>query len=175
MQRFIRSNLLELKQQGVRVMVIGDRETLEQPTRALIEYAERETSTNSKLTLVIAFNYGGRNEIVRAVKRIVEEVKNDPTFTDVIDEACFANHLDSGVHTIPDVDLLIRTGGEKRISNFLLWQCAYAELVFVDEYWPDFNEKSFADAIRIYSSRNRRFGAIPDHDASTHAPIRATG
>lgn len=153
---FIRRDLAELHRSGVQVRVIGERSTLQPDIRKLLEEAETLTAANTAMTLVIAFNYGGRDEIVRAAKRLAAEVVSGALAADAIDHDAFAARLDTA--GIPDPDLVIRTSGELRLSNFLLWQAAYSELVFLPCYWPDFNRKQFADAVQLFGSRDRRFG-----------------
>tara|TARA_R110000824_G_scaffold155226_6_gene327720 strand:- start:6768 stop:7529 length:762 start_codon:yes stop_codon:yes gene_type:complete len=155
---FIRKDLAELHQNGVQVRIIGDREHLDADIVALIEEAEVLTRANDKLKLIIAFNYGGQNEITSAVRRIAREVKEGRLDPEVISQATVADHLDTA--GIPDPDLIIRTSGEKRLSNFLLWQSAYAELVFSDVFWPDFSPECLKDAISEFNRRDRRFGAV---------------
>ncbi len=155
---FIRRDLVELHHNGVQVRIIGDREHLEDDIVALIEEAEQLTRNNTKLKLIIAFNYGGQNEITSAVRRIAREVKEGRLDPEAITQATVADHLDTA--GIPDPDLIIRTSGEKRLSNFLLWQSAYAELLFSDVYWPDFSPDHLKQAIAEFNLRDRRFGAV---------------
>lgn len=155
---FIRRDLAELHQNGVQVRIIGDREHLEPDIVALIVEAETLTRDNSQLKLIIAFNYGGQNEITSAVRRIAEDVKAGRLDPEAITQETVANHLDTA--GVPDPDLIIRTSGEKRLSNFLLWQSAYAELVFSDVFWPDFSPDCLKDAIAEFRRRDRRFGAV---------------
>jgi undecaprenyl diphosphate synthase len=155
---FIRSDLAELKAREVRICVIGDRANLPDDIRLLIETAERETADNSGLRLVVAFNYGARDEIVRAARRMVAKVAAGECSIEDIDQARFGDALDTA--GIPDPDLIIRTSGEKRVSNFLLWQGAYAEFIFLDDYWPDFGDEHFAAALREFASRERRYGGV---------------
>ena len=116
-----------------------------------------KTKNNTGLTLNIAFNYGGRAEILRATKHIAEEVHEGKLDLEKIDEKCIENHLYTKGQ--PDPDILIRTSGEIRISNFLLWQLAYTEFIFIDKYWPDFNENDIEESIHIFQKRHRKFGA----------------
>jgi undecaprenyl diphosphate synthase len=153
---FIRRDLAELHQSGVRVRIIGDRAGLQPDISGLLEEAETLTARNTSLTLVIAFNYGGRDEIVRTARRLAEAVARGEIAADAITADSFAGALDT--HGIPDPELVIRTSGELRISNFLLWQLAYAELVFVDRLWPDFTGEDLESAIEDYARRRRRFG-----------------
>ncbi len=158
LRQFIIDDLPRLKREGVRVKVIGDRQTLDSELRMLVQRAERETSANSAFNLQIAFNYGGRDELVRTVRKLAAAVAAGSIGADQIDEATFALHLDTG--GAPDPDLVIRTSGEKRISNFLLWQAAYAEWVFLDVLWPDFTAAHFGAAVGEYRQRERRFGGV---------------
>jgi undecaprenyl diphosphate synthase len=158
LRRFIRNDLAELHQSGVKVRVIGERSDLEPEIRRLLEEAEELTRGNDRLTLVVAFNYGARQEIARAASRLAGEVaagRLDPT--DVTAEL-IGQHLDAP--DLPDPDLIIRTSGEQRLSNFLLWQAAYSELVFVPLYWPDFDRAALEEAIAEYRRRERRFGGL---------------
>lgn len=141
---------------NIRVRVLGDVEGLDKGLRESIYKIVEKSKNNTGLTLNIAFNYGGRAEIVRAVKNISEKVKNDEISVEEIDEKLVTNHL----YTVgePEPDLLIRPGGELRISNFLLWQLAYTEFLFIDKYWPDFIEEDLLDAIKTFEKRNRKFG-----------------
>jgi undecaprenyl diphosphate synthase len=154
---YLRSEIAELHREGVRLRIIGQRSRLSDDIRALIDNGERLTEGNHTLTLTIALSYGGRDEIAYAAKRIAEAVRAGTLDPDEVDEETFARHLFTS--DMPDPDLLIRTSGEKRISNFLLWQCAYAELVFIDKHWPDFSRDDLESAIREYHGRERRFGA----------------
>jgi len=154
---YLRKEVSTLQESGVRLRVIGDRERLDPEIVSLIEQAEAETADNRRLTLVIALSYGARAEIARATRRIAEEVEAGRLKPAAIDEQVVERHLLTC--GIPDPDLIIRTSGEKRLSNFLLWQGAYAELVFVDRFWPDFTKDDLADAVREYQCRERRYGA----------------
>jgi undecaprenyl diphosphate synthase len=155
---FIRRDLAELHQSGVRVRVIGDRHGLEPDIASLLEEAESLTAANRALNLVIAFNYGGRDEIVRGVRRVVEAVARGELQADALTTGAFADYLDTS--GIPDPDLVIRTSGEQRLSNFLPWQTAYSELVFLPCYWPEFSREDFAEALRQFAARERRFGGV---------------
>jgi undecaprenyl diphosphate synthase len=154
---YLRSEIAELHKEGVRLRVIGERERLEPDIVAMIDDAERRTAENRRLTLTIALSYGGRTEIAAAARSLAADVASGRLKPEEIDEAAFAARLFTA--DMPDPDLLIRTSGEKRISNFLLWQLAYAEFVFVDTLWPDFSENDFETAIREYQGRERRYGA----------------
>ncbi|MGF7005214.1 undecaprenyl diphosphate synthase [Aminobacter sp. BE322] len=159
---FIRRDLAELHNAGVRVRVIGDRQTLQSDIRSLLEEAETLTAGNSALNLVIAFNYGGRDEIARAARQLAEAVQRGELSSDEITPELFAERLDTA--GIPDPDLVIRTSGEVRLSNFLPWQSAYSELVFLPCYWPDFTREHLAEAVREFTGRERRFGGLAARD-----------
>jgi len=158
MKRFIRLDLAELHQAGVKICVIGERDNVDQELMTLIDEACELTRENKKLTLVIAFNYGARAEIAKAARNLAENVaagklKPSDVTADTLNDA-----LDT--YGIPDPDLLIRTSGEMRLSNFLLWQAAYTELVFLDAYWPDFGRELLEEALARYRARERRFGGL---------------
>jgi undecaprenyl diphosphate synthase len=153
---FIRRDLAELHKNGVRVLIIGERDGLQPDIRKLLEEAEALTAANTALNLVIAFNYGARDEIVRAARKIAEGAAKGLIDPATFDADQFGRYLDTA--DMPDPDLVIRTSGELRLSNFLLWQAAYSELVFLPCYWPDFNRDHFAAAIRSFGARDRRFG-----------------
>ena len=164
LKTFIRRDLAELRRSNVRVRIIGERKGLPSDILPLLAEAESQTAANTGQTLIIAFNYGSRAEITNAARhlaRLAVEGKLDP---DNIDPETLENALDT--HGIPDPDLVIRTSGEQRLSNFLLWQCAYSELVFVQKYWPDFREADLAAAVEQYARRKRRFGAVEEDLAS---------
>jgi len=157
-KRFIRCDLAELHQNNVRVIVIGERSNIDPEVAALIDEAVELTRENTRLNLVIAFNYGARSEITRAAQRLAEEVAAGRLEASDITPERFGLALDTG--GIPDPDVLIRTSGERRLSNFLLWQCAYTEFVFLDAYWPDFGRELLVEAISQYNARVRRFGGL---------------
>ena len=143
------------QENGIRVRLLGDRSGLPESIQKDIDSVEQETNDFDTLTLNLAINYGGRNEIVRSVKKIIESnIKSED-----ISEKLISDNFD--IKELPDVDLLIRTGGEKRLSNFLLWHAAYAEFLFTDTLWPDYKENEFYENIREFQSRSRRFGAVP--------------
>jgi undecaprenyl diphosphate synthase len=158
LRRFIRTDVAELHRANVRVMMIGDRVGLETTLRNMVEEAEALTRENEGMKLVIAFNYGSRQEITRAVGAIARKVAEGRIAPDDITPAVIGNHLDTG--GLPEPDLLIRTGGEQRLSNYLLWQCAYTEFVFMPEYWPEFGAELLNRAIMTYRMRDRRFGSV---------------
>jgi undecaprenyl diphosphate synthase len=158
MRRFIRQDVSDLHKSGVKIVVIGEREGIDTPTLTLLEDAEKLTRENSGLCLQVAFNYGSRQEILRVAKLIAERVaSHDLTAADLTVD-WISNHLDTS--GCPDPDLLIRTGGDKRISNYLLWQCAYTEFVFVPEHWPDFSHDVMLRCISEFHNRERRFGGL---------------
>ncbi len=159
LRHYLRSEIAELHREGVRVRVIGEHSRFGPEIRAELEAAERLTVGNSRLTLVIALSYGARAEILNAARQIAAAVQAGRLTPDSLDEAGFARFLSTD--GIPDPDLVIRTSGECRLSNFLLWQSAYAELVFLDVLWPDFDGAHFADALSLFHRRERRFGARP--------------
>jgi undecaprenyl diphosphate synthase len=158
LRRFIRNDLAELHQNNVRVRVIGERADLDMEILRLLEEAEELTKANDGLTLVVAFNYGARQEIARAARRVAAAVAAGEIAVNDVSPELFASHLDAP--DLPDPDVIIRTSGEQRLSNFLLWQAAYSELVFVPTYWPDFDRAAFEGAIAEYRRRERRFGGL---------------
>jgi undecaprenyl diphosphate synthase len=161
---FIRRDLAELHQNGVKVLVIGDRENLASDIKSLLEEAESLTKANTNMNLVIAFNYGARDEIARAARKLAQAAKEGNTAPEAITPESFEAFLDTAA--MPDPDVVIRTSGEQRLSNFLLWQTAYSELVFMPCYWPDFDRRKLAEAIEIYSGRDRRFGGVAPQDVA---------
>jgi undecaprenyl diphosphate synthase len=164
LKHFIRRDLADLHKEGVRVRVIGARDNLSADIRSLLEEAESLTRDNERQTLVIAFNYGARDEVARAVRRVAAKFAAG----EVPLEALTADYIDSHLDTagIPDPDLIIRTSGELRLSNFLLWQAAYSEFVFLPCLWPDFDRKAFEEAIAQYAGRERRYGGLSCEIAS---------
>jgi undecaprenyl diphosphate synthase len=158
LKRFVRHDLAELHAHNIRVRIIGEREGLASDIRLLLDEAEQLTRSNTGLTLVIAFNYGGRQEIVRAMRALALQVKAGTLDPADIDMDTVGTVLDT--HDIPDPDLVIRTSGEQRVSNFLTWQTAYSEFVFLPCFWPDFDEATFKTAIDEYCRRDRRFGGL---------------
>ena len=158
LRRFIRRDLADLHRRGVRVRVIGERENLDPDIRRLLDEAEELTKDNSRLVLVVAFNYGARQEIARAARRMAAQVAAGDLALNAVTADKLAGYLDAP--DVPDPDLIIRTSGEQRLSNFLLWQAAYSELVFVPAYWPEFDRTALEDAIIEYRRRERRFGGL---------------
>ncbi len=156
---YLKNELAELKDNGVRLRVIGDRSRFDPDIQRDLAAAEAETSANSRLNLTVALSYGARDEIVGAARKLAEAVRDGRLDPVLIDEVRFSSAL--ATTGIPDPDLVIRTSGEQRLSNFLLWQAAYAELVFLDVLWPDFAAEHFEAALTEYARRERRFGARP--------------
>ncbi len=154
---YLHSQIAEMVKEGIRLRVIGDRTRLSSDLKDLIAEAEAVTTDNRRLNLTMAISYGGRQEIVAAARRLVQRALDGGLAPADIDERCFEAELDTA--DLPDPDLILRTSGEQRISNFLIWQSAYSELVFVDKLWPDFGEADLAAAIQEYQSRDRRYGA----------------
>ncbi len=158
LRRFIRHDLAELHGNNVRIRIIGEREGLDPDIGRLIAEAEELTRANDGVTLVVAFNYGARQEIARAARRIATEVAEGRLAAADVSVEKLAGFLDTT--DLPDPDLIVRTSGEQRLSNFLLWQSAYSELVFVPTYWPDFDRAALESAISEYHRRERRFGGL---------------
>ena len=158
MRRFIQRDLAELHQSNVRVRVIGGHDGLELDIVKMLQESESLTRDNTGLTLTVAFNYGSRAEIAGAARKLAARVECGELKVDAITPELFASALETA--GIPDPDLFIRTSGEQRLSNFLLWQLAYAELVFMDVFWPDFARSHMEDAIAIFQARDRRFGGL---------------
>jgi undecaprenyl diphosphate synthase len=157
LRHYLRGEIAELHKNGVRLRVIGDRTKLAPDIVTLIDNAEAMTRDNAGLTLIVALSYGSRAELTAAARAIAQSVRDGRLSSDAIDEALVERHLTTA--GIPDPDLLIRTSGEKRLSNFLLWQSAYTELVFMDTLWPDFTKQDLEEAIREFQRRERRYGA----------------
>ncbi len=157
-EEFLNTDLRELKENNVRVMVIGDRDGLPRHTRDAVQKAEQETAENTGMVLNFALNYGSRTELVHAIRHIAEKAAGGLLDINDIDEKTVSSHLFTA--ELPDPDLLIRPSGEIRLSNFLLWQLAYAELWFSDVYWPDFDREHLLEAIEAYQRRDRRYGGI---------------
>ncbi len=157
-KRFIRQDVAELHGEGIRIRMIGARDNLEPTLVKMIEDAENLTAHNTGMTLVVAFNYGGRQELVRVVQNLAQKVQQGALQPNDISMERISAALDTG--DMPFPELLIRTGGEERISNFLLWQCAYTEFIFLPEFWPDFDAAVLKKAVSQYHSRERRFGGL---------------
>ncbi len=155
---YVQRELDSLHREGVRLKVLGDHNAFESDVARMVDNAIARTAGNSRMTLAIALNYGSRNELVGATRRLAEQVAAGELGADEIDEALIDAALDTG--GLPPLDLLIRTSGEQRLSNFLLWQAAYAELLFVDTLWPDFDEAQMRAALAEYARRERRYGGL---------------
>ena len=150
----------ELCRQGVRVKIMGEKERFSAKVLEMIGRIEDETASGDRLTLVLAFNYSARREMILAAQQLAREVAEGSITADAIDEAMFSERLMT--RSIPDPDFIIRTSGECRLSNFLLWQASYAEFYFPETLWPDFGEEAFADALEVYARRDRRFGLVTE-------------
>ncbi len=157
-KRYIRSEAREMREKGVRVRFIGDRIKLEEKLVAMMDELELITADNDLLHMTVALNYGGRDEVARATKRLARDVRAGSLDPEAVDAETLAKYLDT--YVLPDPDLVIRTSGEARISNFLLWQSAYSEYEFVDTLWPDFTAEHFAQCIDNFAKRERRYGAV---------------
>ena len=157
-RKFMKSESKKLLINGVKVRFIGDRSRLDKSLVELMNNLEASTNENDNLHLTIALNYGGRDEIIRATKKISEKIKSGKLDIDDISIELFSNNLDT--FDLPDPDLVIRTSGEKRTSNFLPWQCTYSEYVFEESNWPDFNKEIYEEILKEFKSRERRYGAL---------------
>jgi len=158
LKAYVKRDLERLSREGVRVRVLGTREGLPDDIRELVERAETRTENNTAFNLCIAFNYGGRGEIIRAIRKAAKAAEAGDIQADDLTEEQFSAYLDTA--NMPDPDLIIRTSGEYRLSNFLIWQSAYAELVFMDVLWPDFRGEHLEEAIGLFRDRERRFGGL---------------
>jgi undecaprenyl diphosphate synthase len=158
-RRYLAAEARSLLEAGVRVRFIGDRLRLEPQLRRMMDELEALTAGNTELNLTVALNYGGRDEVARATKRLARDVAAGRLDPERIDDETLPRYLDTCV--LPDPDLVIRTSGEARISNFLLWQSAYAEYEFVDTLWPDFTAAHFATIVARFGERSRRYGGVP--------------
>jgi undecaprenyl diphosphate synthase len=158
LRRFVRNDLADLHRNNVRVRVIGEREGLDPDIGRLLQEAEDLTRANTGLVLLVAFNYGARQEIARAARRAAVEVAAGRLAPEALTAETLASYLDAP--DVPDPDLIIRTSGEQRLSNFLMWQAAYSELVFLPIYWPEFDRRALEDAILEFHRRERRFGGL---------------
>ena len=157
-KRYIRKEAADLVKNGIRVRFIGDRTRLEPILQTMMGELEVITAQNSTVNLTIAINYGSRDEVGRAIGQIARDVAEGTLCADDVDEMTLARYLDTKV--LPDPDLVIRTSGEARVSNFLLWQSAYAEYEFIDTLWPDFSREEFEKVLGRFGKRERRFGAV---------------
>lgn len=169
LKRFIRNDLADLHRNNVRVRILGLRAGLTPDIAALLDEAEELTRANTGLTLIVAFNYGSRQEIVEAARALAQAAVRGEIDPAAINEEMLASRL--GTAGIPDPDVIIRTSGEQRLSNFMMWQAAYAELVFLPIYWPDFDKTALESALAEFSARERRFGGV----TASSAPSAKTG
>nr|WP_243847850.1 isoprenyl transferase [Sphingomonas oligoaromativorans] len=158
LRHYIKSELNELAREGVRLRIIGDYRKLEPDLVRMLDDAVERTANNTRLTLAIALNYGAQDELLRAARRLMREARAGEVDPDTLDDAAFEARLDTV--GLPRLDLLIRTSGEQRLSNFLLWQAAYAELIFTDTLWPDFDREHLVAAIETFGQRERRYGGL---------------
>ena len=158
LDRFLAEKAKDLDQQNIRLLAIGQLERLPAKTRSLLDRIMARTANHSALTLVLALSYGGREEIVAAARALAEEAAAGSLSPAAIDAELFASRLQTA--GIPDPDLLIRTSGEMRVSNFLLWQISYAEIIIIRKFWPDFRRNDLTEAVREYQHRHRRFGTL---------------
>lgn len=160
LRRYLKSETAQMHKNNVRLVVIGDRSKLADDIVELVENTERLTKDNTALTVCMALSYGSQDEIVQAAKRLASQCAAGELKVDAINREVFSAYLDTA--GIPDPDILIRTSGEVRLSNFLLWQCAYTELVFLDTLWPDFNKSDLEGAIADFKQRERRYGRVSE-------------
>lgn len=158
LRKYLEDCIERTSKNNMRVRVIGEKSRLDEDIRRSIEELEKISSVNTGLNFTIALNYGSRDEMIRAVKAVAADCRDGKLAPDEIDEACFSSYLDT--KELPDPDLMIRTSGEQRLSNWLLWQMAYTEFYFTDVLWPDFNKKELIRSIEYYNTRERRFGGI---------------
>ena len=162
LRRYLRTELNKMMKNGVRVVAIGDTARLPDPVREELELAIEKTRDNTRLMVGLCVSYGGREDILRAARSLARAAQQGTLNPDDIDEQAFANSL--GTAGMPDPDLLIRTSGEMRLSNFYLWQSAYTEIYVTDTLWPDFREKQFLEALAHFQKRERRFGRVSERD-----------
>ena len=158
LKAYVKRDLSRLAKEGVRVRILGTRRGLPEDILELVDRAEATTAANNKFNLCIAFNYGGREEIIRSVEKVAAALSDGTLNASNLDETTFSEFLDT--KDVPDPDIVIRTSGEYRLSNFLVWQAAYAELIFQDVLWPDFGKEHLLDAIKTFQARERRFGGL---------------
>jgi undecaprenyl diphosphate synthase len=161
---YLKKEAEEMRKSGARLIVIGDRARLPKDIQNLIDQSEQTTKDNSKITVVIALSYGGRHDIVFAARELARQAKAGKIDIEKIDEDVFSRYLMT--RGIPDPDLMIRTSGESRISNFLMWQLAYAELFFTNTLWPDFGKADMEEAVAFFNGRDRRYGGLSQKAAS---------
>ena len=160
LESYLKNCIKTAEKNNMRVRVIGEINRLAEPFQKKIRELEETSAHHTGLNLTIAINYGSRDEMIRAMKHMAEDVQSEKLQIEQIDESLFASYLDT--KDLPDPDLLIRTSGEQRLSNYLLWQLAYSEFYFTDVPWPDFHKEELLEAVKAYSNRDRRFGALSD-------------
>ena len=158
LKAYVKRDLKRLTDEGVKIRILGTRNGLPDDVLELVDRAEKQTADNDAFNLCIAFNYGGREEVLRAAKSLASKIADGAIDPETIDEDLFSTFLDTD--GLPEPDILIRTSGEYRLSNFLVWQAAYAELIFMDVLWPDFGKAHLLEAIEAYRARERRFGGL---------------
>lgn len=158
LRNYLADSIKKAKDNNMRIRVIGDKSRLDRDIQESIERLEKVSASNTGLNFQIALNYGSRDEMLRAVKTMMEDYKNGKIGAEDVDEKLFSSYLDT--KDIPDPDFLIRTSGEQRLSNYLLWQCAYSEFYFPEVLWPDFDKNALLEAVRQYTARDRRFGGV---------------
>ena len=167
LRNYLKDCIKRANKNNMKVRIIGKKDGLDEDIIKSIAELENATVNNTGLVFQVALNYGGRDEMIRSMRRLAEDVSEGKIMPDDIDEQLFASYLDTA--GVPDPDLIIRTSGESRISNFLLWQCAYAEFDFPEILWPDFSKAALIEAIERYNGRERRFGGVKeDNDVSTN-------
>ena len=160
---YLQNNVLELHKKNVRVKFLGDPTPLAEDIREQMEFLTNLTKDNTLMTLNVAINYGGQDELVRATRKIAAKVQAGTLAVEDINENTISDHLDTAGQ--PDPDLIIRTAGELRLSNFMTWQSAYSELIFIDKSWPEFTPEVYSDVLTEFRSRTRQFGAVISKDA----------
>ncbi len=158
LSRFIKAEAKRLKKEGVRLRFIGDRTRLEPKLQRLMGWIEAQTASNARLFLTVAVNYGGRDEITRAMRQVAQRVSRGEIAPEAVTDAVVTEHLDTAF--LPDPDLVVRSSGETRVSNFLLWQAAYSEYIFTPVLWPDFTPETMRGIIGAFLQRERRFGGV---------------
>lgn len=156
--KYVQSDLKGLIENNVHVNILGDYTAIPEDARKSLDKTLEKTKANDGLVFNIALNYGSRDEIKRGVQKLCEQIKNGELEPEGIDEDTISGSLYTGQYNVPDPEVVIRTSGEERLSNFLMWQSAYSELVFVDDLWPDFTPEKYEEALEVYQSRDRRFG-----------------
>ena len=167
LRNYLKDCIKRANKNNMKVRILGKRDRLDTDIIKSIDELEKATVNNTGLVFQVALNYGGRDEMLRAMRKMTADIINNGTSPEEINEQMFSSYLDTA--GVPDPDLIIRTSGEQRISNFLLWQCAYSELDFPEILWPDFNKTSLIEAVRRYNKRDRRFGGVKeDEDVSSN-------